>query len=582
MNRKWLGFKTLKSKTLIIVLLLQFPLAAFSVVITDSVVRSLNRRTVDSIVSSIRVQMNRLELTMLNTSALIKTFYTDSYMSPPNMETSEWYFFYTSLQKTLNTFEYSTSENRLQRYFIYDRKNQYFLKSGVSSILHPDEQNDLFAYFKELKPFVTNTWLPVKLGGNNFILYLIQNEHFIIGACMDCNDIHTFLTASLPKDTYLFLCDNQKYLLAGENLPEVLDVFTTEASVEFTRSIGGEQYLFTESNSLYGLKVLTAIFLPGLFSSPGLNNFVWLLFPLYAVVVIPILLWFLYHQFVTPLNYLQFGFSQIADNDLVYRAREDLFSLEFQYINRSFNAMVRQIHDLKLEYYEQKIKRQKNENFYLRSIMYPHFMLNNLNLINNFAYQGNEEGIHTAVMNLSKYLRYTLTPRSIDHRVINDIESIRSYLNLNQLAYPGRINYTLDYDEEILQLKLQPLLLCTVVENCIKHGLTPEKTLKINISCKLGQWEGDKALIYSVSNSGSYYPAAVIHDINSRNNFSQQKDQRIGLNSIKNMLFYTYGENADIILNNNTDVGALTTIRIKFSAILKKSQEFELNEHYSD
>lgn len=126
MKSKWPSFKSLKSKTLIFALLLQLPLAAFSVAITQSIVSSLNRRTIDSIIASVRVQINSAEQTMLNTSELIKTFYTTSYLTSPSMETSEWYFFYTSLQKTLNTFEYSTSESRLQRYFIYDRNNKYF------------------------------------------------------------------------------------------------------------------------------------------------------------------------------------------------------------------------------------------------------------------------------------------------------------------------------------------------------------------------------------------------------------------------------------------------------------------------
>jgi len=583
MKSKWPSFKSLKSKTLIFALLLQLPLAAFSVAITQSIVSSLNRRTIDSIIASVRVQINSAEQTMLNTSELIKTFYTTSYLTSPSMETSEWYFFYTSLQKTLNTFEYSTSESRLQRYFIYDRNNKYFLKSSISKILLPEERNDLITYFHKHEPIVTNAWVPVQLAGNAFIIYLTQNDNFIIGACIDSRDIHTLLTASLPKGTYVFLCDNQKNILAGDNAPSVFEVFKTEESFrESTRKVKGEKFLFTETDALYGFKVLSAIHLPGIFSASAANKLVWLLFPLYAIMVIPVLLLFLKREFVTPLNYVQYGFSRIANNDLTYKARENIFSSEFQYINRSFNSMVRQIHDLKLEYYEQKIKRHKNENFYLRSIMYPHFLLNNLNMINNFAYQGNEEGIHSAIMNLSKYLRYTLTPRSIDHRVINDIESIRSYLNLNQLAYPGRIDYTLDYDEEVLQLKLPPLILCTVVENCIKHGLTPDNILKISFSCKFGQWDGDKALICTVSNNGACYPESVLNDINSKSNYNQQTDQHIGLKSIKNMLFASYGENADIKLDNINGGGALATIRIKYSTLLNKSKELEMNEYYSD
>ena len=71
--------------------------------------------------------------------------------------------------------------------------------------------------------------------------------------------------------------------------------------------------------------------------------------------------------------------------------RENMFTNEYNEVAKAFNTMVREIKDLRLNYYEEKLLQQKAENRFLRAISYPHFLLNNLNLINNFAYENNEK-----------------------------------------------------------------------------------------------------------------------------------------------------------------------------------------------
>ena len=292
-----------------------------------------------------------------------------------------------------------------------------------------------------------------------------------------------------------------------------------------------------------------------------------LLLLLALFIFVPVFYIFMNKELLKPLNYLRFGFSRVAAGDLSFRGQTAMFSSEFNEVIKAFNSMLRQIRELRMNYYEEKILQQQTENRYLRTISYPHFLLNNLNLINNFAYEKNEEGIHTAVMNLSQYLRYFITADSSVHTLKNDVESARCYLNLNCLAYPDRIRYSFDVDESLLELSFPPLVISTIVENCIKHGLAGTDILKISL--RLAR-EGN-AFVFEAENNGPAFPDPVLHMVNSAE-VPDKNTTHIGLLSVKQTLYSLYKDACSFKIQNHPD-GVLVSIRIDMEALKKQQSD---------
>lgn len=577
-------FNSLNIKLVLIVLLLQIPAIIFSVTIVSYITKISNNKLLDTVRSSLTSQIRLAEASQLNAKSLVQTFYSDISLATMSNSVDKNYFIYQELQKTLTMLETGMYGNHVQVYFAYDKANDYFL-TGTRTSLDHYERGDLLQAMKSKEDITLNEWQIRKLSQQTYLIYTIETPNFYMGACMSLDNLADSFYVSLPEGSSLILCEQDGSPVNGRG-PTASAILSRAGQ---TPLLFSDRSRYKSDNRSYTVADISSpmyivyTFLPSysLFDNQINSNMVWFLFPIYILLSIPALLLFLKHQLIAPLNYIQFGYARVENNDLTYRMRENLFSTEFQKINRSFNSMVRQIRELKLEYYEQKIQYHKAENRYLRSIIYPHFLLNNLNMINNFAYQGNEEGIHNAILNLSQYLRYSISPSYSDHCVGNDIESMKSYLNLSQLAYPDRITYCLDYDKDVLPLKIPPLILCTLIENCIKHALTPNGPLSIDVSCKIGLWDDDPALICIISNNGPDFPEQILADINRNDNFSKWDTQHIGLKSIKNALYYTYGSDAEFLLSSRQEGGGATAmVRIRYAAIQENMQKGENHGHY--
>jgi ligand-binding sensor domain-containing protein/putative methionine-R-sulfoxide reductase with GAF domain len=125
----------------------------------------------------------------------------------------------------------------------------------------------------------------------------------------------------------------------------------------------------------------------------------------------------------------------------------------------------------------------------LRSQMNPHFIFNCLNSIDNLI-QNNEK--ENATLYLSKFARLIRSVlESSKNNTIScwkDMETLKLYLELEELRWGNKISYQVVIADEILNgdYKVPPLIIQPFVENAIYHGL-------------LNKIEGDKELLISVS-----------------------------------------------------------------------------------
>lgn len=139
----------------------------------------------------------------------------------------------------------------------------------------------------------------------------------------------------------------------------------------------------------------------------------------------------------------------------------------------------------------------------LRTQLNPHFMFNSMNSIRALIDEdpGNAK---IAVTKLSNLLRSTLIAGRKDLVPLQDeMEIVKDYLDLEKIRFEERLHFSFQVEPALLRKKFPPLLLQTLVENAVKHGVS--KLAKGGDITVLGE-KADGFMILTVLNSGVYEP----------------------------------------------------------------------------
>jgi len=107
----------------------------------------------------------------------------------------------------------------------------------------------------------------------------------------------------------------------------------------------------------------------------------------------------------------------------------------------------------------------------LKSQLNPHFLFNSLNSVRALI-ADDPAGAQKAITHLARTLRYTLTAgREELVTLARELEIVEDYLALESLRFGERLRIERDLAPEAMGVRVPVMLLQTVVENAIKHGI---------------------------------------------------------------------------------------------------------------
>jgi LytS/YehU family sensor histidine kinase len=119
----------------------------------------------------------------------------------------------------------------------------------------------------------------------------------------------------------------------------------------------------------------------------------------------------------------------------------------------------------------------------LQSQLNPHFLFNALNCVRSLIAEDTDRA-RDAVTHLARMLRYTLASSAEDLVTLaRELEMVDDYLALESMRLAERLRIQRDIDPEASTVRVPAMLLQTLVENAIKHGiaaLKPGGTLRIS------------------------------------------------------------------------------------------------------
>lgn len=119
----------------------------------------------------------------------------------------------------------------------------------------------------------------------------------------------------------------------------------------------------------------------------------------------------------------------------------------------------------------------------------------------------------------------------------DEIKLVTDYLNLEKIRYEERLNFSIHQNSNSDHFQIPPLLLQTLVENAIKHGISKlAKGGAIDIVSK----SDDQCMEIIITNDGKYEE-------------NQITDSGFGLKNSNERLKYLFGNSSSITIKNENN-----------------------------
>ncbi|HEX7466259.1 MAG TPA: histidine kinase, partial [Usitatibacter sp.] len=181
----------------------------------------------------------------------------------------------------------------------------------------------------------------------------------------------------------------------------------------------------------------------------------------------------------------------------------------------------------------------------LQAQVEPHFLYNTLASVQALT-EVDPQQANAMTGHLIAYLRNALPKmRESVSTVGQEIELVRAYLNILQMRMGKRLAFEIDVPPELMEAPFPPLMLPSLVENAIKHGLEPQR-------------EGGKVTIRATEADGTLRMSVL----DTGRGFAETLGAGVGLANIRERLAALYGDKGKLTLESREPHGVEAAIEV--------------------
>ena len=196
----------------------------------------------------------------------------------------------------------------------------------------------------------------------------------------------------------------------------------------------------------------------------------------------------------------------------------------------------------------------------LRAQLNPHFLFNALNTIA-YLMRAAPARAQDTLYRLTDLLRAVLRrSEGVCVTLGQELEIVEAYLAIEQARFGERLTFRIDVPEELRPLPVPPLLLQPLVENSVKHGLTPRAqggSITVSATIQSAKDEPGDVLRLIVSDTGvGLSPPGT-----------RAAGSGIGLSSVRRRLQRQYGTRGRIDVRGAAGAGTTVEILLPIASI---------------
>ena len=273
---------------------------------------------------------------------------------------------------------------------------------------------------------------------------------------------------------------------------------------------------------------------------------------IFTIVFGFLLIRYILQEIVSPMNSMAAGMNRIDHGEFTFRIEDQYGTREFTHLRDTFNKLMDEIVNLKIQAYE-KINELKSAELKIILLqLRPHFFLNAITTIMSLSSKGKNQQIKEYVDSLSKNIRYMFKTRMHTVPIKEEIQHIENYFQMQDFKYPNCVFHYLEFPTALEDWRIPQMLIQTFVENEYKYAVSVDTPLTIFIRISTDQKDDEEMLLIEIEDDGRGYPLDVLDYMNGKNKRQVNDGSRIGLWSIKHMMELMY-ERKDLLYLSNIE-----------------------------
>ncbi|KIL40845.1 hypothetical protein SD70_10405 [Gordoniibacillus kamchatkensis] len=436
--------------------------------------------------------------------------------------------------------------------FVYNAKNDDLIATQRTYETNRRNEELVRQFMKQSDATRVRDWLPASYNGKNYLVRVEKatDTEIWVGAIVDVEPMLA------PLQTLDFGAHWKSVLLTSAGKPLTQTNVSASGLQEIRRQLqqgisgyrvfrdgsGSESYLLTGANFRFAPLSLAAL-VPEKEKLQQLPFFqrVIVLIPIGALVVLVCYSYFLKRVLLVPMNALIVGMRRMMMGNFDIRLKVNN-STELKFLIETFNTMVSQIRNLKINVYEEKLKAQEAEFKHLQAQINPHFYLNSLNVIHSLSLLGENRLVERMAEHLADYFRFITRSHRESITLEEELEHIRNYLDIQALRFHDKLAYNIDLPEQFRSCRVLPLSLQPFVENAIVHGMDKGKSVfRVDIAVRAAA-EGGNCMEVEIADNGKGFPPELLARFRSGDFGTGTTKGRLGIWNVLNRLRMKFGD----------------------------------------
>jgi two-component system LytT family sensor kinase len=184
----------------------------------------------------------------------------------------------------------------------------------------------------------------------------------------------------------------------------------------------------------------------------------------------------------------------------------------------------------------------------------PHFIFNTLNSISGLVRENKNDAAVSMIVALSDFLRRVAgSTNEAQVRLAQEVEFLEKYFQIQEARFAGRLNLDLQVPAELREARIPSLILQTLAENAIKHGIA-KRTQGGEV--RVAASRSDGMLHLSVYNDGPLLDRE-----------GRAVKDGIGLSNLRTRLKLLYGSDFELRLENFGITGVQVSLALPYREV---------------
>lgn len=410
-------------------------------------------------------------------------------------------------------------------------------------------------------------WDYVRDGETDYLFGSVQAENQVVGCLVKMNDLlGDFQIENMGYEGFLVFEKDGAFYSSTETMQRTeIQNLLPKLNDSISERTKDHAWYTYDLSGIGNIKIITLL-------SNGVlervNVFQWILSISFAVIV-GIVIYMIVYLYKGILNPMRQFVTQLKnpEMDVYLNEKDGMGSMELIYASDTFKKMYRELQSLRIDLYEKELSEKTVMLEYAQEQMKPHFFLNCMSVVQSMAELHHEKEIVDILERLSKYMRYVLKDSFEVRSIEDELEHLNEYMKIQALCKPGLFTYEAVVDEELKQCKILPLILQTIVENSVKHGLKPDRCIEISIYITSMEIDQKKYLYIVISDTGNGFPKEILNKIKQEEPIVYDGCEHLGIKNTMKRVKMRYGEKASVTLSNmKENYGAVVEIILPYEA----------------